>query len=403
MLPALLGLRYGFATAFVTAAAMHLAALGYSFVHPPAVWPLPVAYSFGLLLIAMLCGEFRDIWSERINQLERSNEYRQARLAEFTHAFHALKTSHDRLEQTNAGNKASLRSALLEVSTQISANVELDEAADGLLKLFNSYCSVQSASMFAVTPGQPWSDAREVSRIGTGAELRPDDFVVRTALESGMAMSVDITNTEILKERKPGDPLLTVPMVDVYRNLHGFVVVTEMPFFAFTQSNLQLLAIIAAVISDYLASEPMTGPKTDTEAREFARHVLRCYNSHENYKLPFCLLVLGFSDQASAPGYVETVISKTRGLDLAYHARADDSHFLAILMPLTSRAGLAQFRRRFDEYLTQQHGAPSDDLGIEVSVLASTELTDRAALPRFIGNLIGTQHPLVLNLDVARS
>jgi hypothetical protein len=116
--PLLIGLRYGFLQAFVAALLLIIANYILVLFFEQAQWQFSTAASLGMLLSAMLTGEFRDIWERRINRLGMSNEYRQARLEEFTRNYHVLKLSHDQLEQESAGQTRSLRSALMEVQQQ---------------------------------------------------------------------------------------------------------------------------------------------------------------------------------------------------------------------------------------------------------------------------------------------
>ena len=97
--PVLVGLRYGFFFSFISV----LIVLGSIATAIKMQWwghtGFPYDYAIGLTAIAMLVGEFRDVWGRRLERLQESNDYRQVRLNEFTRNYHLLKVSHDRLEQ----------------------------------------------------------------------------------------------------------------------------------------------------------------------------------------------------------------------------------------------------------------------------------------------------------------
>ncbi|MCB2572710.1 hypothetical protein KQ718_16095, partial [Listeria monocytogenes] len=105
----------------------------------------------GVLLCAMLVGEFRDIWERRLERLELANEYRQLRLDEFTRAHHILRISHDRLEQRVAGNDQRLRSSLLGLRQLLrelpGEEAPLDARAETVLALLAQYGSLRIAGL----------------------------------------------------------------------------------------------------------------------------------------------------------------------------------------------------------------------------------------------------------------
>ncbi len=82
--PLLLGMRYGFVRGLASAALLVAALFAFRVQGVEAYAQVPAAFIVGVLLCAMLVGEFRDIWERRLERLELANEYRQLRLDEFT-------------------------------------------------------------------------------------------------------------------------------------------------------------------------------------------------------------------------------------------------------------------------------------------------------------------------------
>ena len=96
--PLLIGLRYGFVKALVSACLLVAAVLLLRESGMEAYERMPGAWIIGMLVISMVVGEFRDLWDRRLQRLQMANEYRQYRLDEFTRAHQILRISHDRLE-----------------------------------------------------------------------------------------------------------------------------------------------------------------------------------------------------------------------------------------------------------------------------------------------------------------
>ncbi len=103
--PLLAGLRYGFVHGFVSALLI-LAALGISINQQWQATPeFPLGWGIGVVIMAMVTGEFRDMWGRRLHRLEGAYQYRAERLEEFTRNYQLLRLSHDRLEQTVANQR----------------------------------------------------------------------------------------------------------------------------------------------------------------------------------------------------------------------------------------------------------------------------------------------------------
>lgn len=392
LIPVLAGLRYGFAQAFIVALALHVAGFFFTFHNPTAPWPLPFGYSLGMLILSMLVGEFRDIWEQRIENLSQSNMYRQARLEEFTRAYHILKMSHDRLEQANAGDGTSLRSALLDLRSMAYAKKPLEELSQALLDMLSTYCTVEAATVIK-TKGRlmPELDTT-LGSIGKVNEVDPKDLLVDMSLRMRQTASVDMENQETMRNRQPGDPLVAVPLLDAYRQIHGVVVVTGLPFFSFNERNLQLMSLVAGEMADFLGAD-MALPKDTPEAEaDLILQVRRCISNAQLYGLHSALLGITFKDQTSVLALMDTIAKETRGLDVIHKVEVDGDWKLFLLMPLASREGIDQFSIRFNSYLARQHGNNAGGLGIEYLHYVITPEVEVADTARFVSELVGTEH-----------
>ena len=85
----------------------------------------PLAWAIGVVVVAMVAGEFRDMWGRRLHRLEGAYQYRAERLEEFTRSYQLLRLSHDRLEQTVANSGFSLREGIMRLQSEL-------ETIDGL-------------------------------------------------------------------------------------------------------------------------------------------------------------------------------------------------------------------------------------------------------------------------------
>ncbi|MBK6638981.1 MAG: DUF4118 domain-containing protein [Rhodocyclaceae bacterium] len=108
----------------------------------------PQNFFFGGGLLVLVCGEFSDVWRDRISRMDETNIYITERLSRLTQRHLLLNLSHDRLEQEMLARPGSLRDALAKLRTAVIEST--DGAAlpgvDGLLQLLTQYVNIESAT-----------------------------------------------------------------------------------------------------------------------------------------------------------------------------------------------------------------------------------------------------------------
>lgn len=362
--PVLAGLRYGFAAGFASALLV-LATLGVAITRgwqPAEAFPL--AWSTGVIAVAMLCGEFRDAWGRRLRQLGGANAYRTERLEEFTRSYHLLRVSHDRLEQALAGSGQSLREALSTLHRQLLPGQPLSaETGQRLLELLASYGSLQQAAIFSVDAGGNRAGTA-LAQWGTLAELDPHDPLLKQALLRGELAAVNAEQSQ-LEAARHSKLLAVVPLIDADGRVHAVLAIAAMPFFAFQHSTLTLLAVLCAHAADLLA-----GANEPGSDQTFARQLARAVRDSERFALPATLLQ--FRLPAEANRWRTIARRERRALDV-WRERGDE---LIVLLPLTDRGGAEQWLQRL-----QQAGAPAVEASIQALDNASAA---RALLPAVV-------------------
>lgn len=377
-----IGLRYGFPSALFSAAVLHVGAFAYGLFSGAQVWPMPFAYSVGCAIVSVIAGEYRESWGRRLDTVERSNAYRQARLEEFTRTYHVLKLSHDRLEQDNAGNQTSLRSSLLTVRGLFHARSSLDGNATAVLDLFRRYCAVVSGGFYLVD-----GDAIHESPAAQAGTVNADahaDILVRRAIAERRVVSVNPGNPEAMTGRTAGDPLIAVPFVDSFGNLRALLIVTELPFFSYTERTLQLMAILGGQIADFTRDRATYPEGLDVESAGFVSEILRSLEYARDHGLSTTLVAIRFSDQTAAPAYIATMDQQSRGLDRLLTVGEVGSLSALLIMPLTGAEEYTHFLTRFDRYLSEAHGAGPHALGIDNHHLLLTSASRLSDISTFL-------------------
>ncbi len=359
--PFLVGLRYGFLYGFASALALTLGiALSWK-SHILPIERFPAHFAAGLVVFGMLAGEFSDTWTRRLRRFGITGSYLQMRLEEFTHAYHLLKISHDRLEQRVAGTPVSLQEALKTTRRQLLYSRDGPPPVYGLenriLQLFGGYGSIQIASLYAVENGR--LAALPLAHLGGGVEASGDDPIIRKALETGHLITV--RDSAVFHD---GTGLLAaIPISDVSGRIWAIVAIRDLPMVAFTQKTLQMLGVIAGHIGDLLAFGPAMSSTDEPSSMEFGQHLARGIEDCRKYDLPTVLLVMTLDSSDQSEEVERLIVDRRRRLDqLMLASNTAEQRVFLMLMPLTDAVGASTYLARIDALLKSRFGLSSQQL-----------------------------------------
>ena len=110
----LIALRYGFTLGLVSSISTIVLALVFYKYHGIYEY-FSFKQAVGILTFAMITGEFRDAWDERLHKNDLNFDFMTRKLDLFTQNYFLLRSSHDQLEQRMAGQVVSLRSNISEL------------------------------------------------------------------------------------------------------------------------------------------------------------------------------------------------------------------------------------------------------------------------------------------------
>lgn len=360
--PLLVGLRYGFFMALISALLI-IAALGFHLrLGYEATREFPYVWTVGVLGISLLAGEFRDYWGRQRQKLEASNDYRGSRLEEFTRNYYLLKVSHDRLEQQLAGSSSSLREALRRLYAQIgdaSQSGMNHETASLMLQLLARYGQLQIAGIYAVHDGRP--DDEPLATIGRFRTVNMKDSLLQHALVERKLVSVQTEFRQRMDDLDT-DLLAAIPLIDSEDRFIGLCIIEAMPFFSFEARSLRLLAILAGHMADIVHEQAEVAAGGSPEWRSFRRHLARVGRDAEGFGLPAAMVGLPLPENRNGQLIADHIQKIRRGLDVVAEHRSDGWRYMVVLMPLTDELGLAGYLQRLDDGLREQLGLHANDL-----------------------------------------
>ncbi len=436
--PLLVGLRYGFFFGFFSVL-IELACIAMSiqmgwWVHEG----FPYDYAIGLTAVAMLVGEFRDVWGRRIERLQESNDYRQVRLNEFTRNYHLLKVSHDRLEQQVAGSGHSLREGLRFVRKKMSAysfkGISSD-VAQSLLAIMSEYGNLQRAAMFVARKpsdvidvydeegnesGQPDSatsldvsaENTSTKYTKTGSKLKPERKKYRSILKpepiAKMGFSRHINHNDPLIERclqsqclvsiRPefadaeftdSQLLACVPLIDAEGQVWAVVAVELMPFFSFQEKTLRLLAVLAGHMADLVNQHSQVGNVYEEEVARFNLNLKRALHDEIEFGIPSAIIVFDVEESDLGLQFISLVRRMQRGLDILVEQHREGLSQIVMLLPLTDELGVEGYRQRMDDIMKSETGTNLTEAPV---TMFRHFLKDQTALDLFTQQRIWNGH-----------
>jgi hypothetical protein len=341
--PLLAGLRYGFAYGFVSALLI-LATLGVAINQQwQQAAEFPLAWALGVVVVAMVAGEFRDMWGRRLHRLEGAYQYRAERLEEFTRNYQLLRLSHDRLEQAVANSGFSLREGIMHLQPVLEANERADRPApaafQNLIEFIAEYGAVTQACIAGIS-AEGVNAAEVLAQVGERFEIDVNDPVLRAALESGELAAVNLAPEEVMDQ---GQLLAAIPLADSTGEIHAMLLLRSMPFFAFHENNLRLIAVLAAHGIDHLRF----GAGASSVTR-FIASFERAYQDFSRFKLDASILTVSGSPSDVLAAY-DKLRLMLRAIDIICIARHAGHPVALVLLPLTHRADAQAWMERAEE------------------------------------------------------
>lgn len=334
----LVALRYGFTKGFCAALFTGLITLAW-YREAGLIGIFSYTKVVGLMLVAMISGEFRDAWEERVHRNDLDYAFMSRKIDLFTQNYFTLRASHDQLEQRMAGQAVSLRSNISELEKiseknpilGVSQEERLKNMAPAVLTLISQIVGIETAGFYAIGP-KGEIDPKPLAELGSMPPLDLEDPMVEDLLECGNLLSpIDLYSNE-----KNSAYQLAIPLKDDADNLLACVIVTQVKFFTLTDQNIAILNLVVRYAADML-STGIVAPVIDAvQKRLFVRYLGAALRQqalhHEDSSVIFCR-----GDTEDAMLVFDKIASTRRGADIYWMARnAQGTPVLVVLLPLTS-------------------------------------------------------------------
>ncbi|HEY0713571.1 MAG TPA: GAF domain-containing protein, partial [Polyangia bacterium] len=299
--PMLAGLRHGFMAGFGTAAALSFALVGAWRTGVLPVPATPLQLVVALLLTGMLSGQFAHLWATQARRIGGIYTFQKQRFDEFARSYQLLKVSHDALEERSAAARGNLRTALATLRAELLRAPGSDSAlvsrAPLVLEVFQAFGNVQAAALLPVSANNHVE--KPCALLGKVDDRVAHDPLVALAVKARRVVSVSHLGREGAADFQTS-LAVAIPLVDVDGRVWAVLAVQELPFFALTQENLALFALMAGALADTLEFGANVKSYDAKSTARFEQRVRRCVVDARRNGVPGSLAVFSVSNAARA-------------------------------------------------------------------------------------------------------
>lgn len=354
--PILIALRYGVVPGIASSL---LLLVMWLLLEHHSTQHFPKEYFLGGVMLVMLCGQFNIIWEARLMRARQINSYIDERMSQLTHEHHLLILSHQSLEQEFFSKPITLRDAMIHLKTMLNDGVATEQT---LLKLLAQYCQLESAAFFTVE-GQTYN---KICEIGSPPELRPDDPLLRYALNQKTLAHLNVQeldNNEVYLS-----PFLIVsPMYVSDEKLLGIFVVEKLPLFALTTETMQMIAVILEYYADSRRSGESTQLLRETYPDvpvDFAQQLIKMLSLQGKFGIESNIVVITFPNDKTSMLAAGRLDGLRRALDVRWTIVRENEILIANLMPLSNSKSVDGYYGRIESWLDEHFGTLRFDMRV---------------------------------------
>lgn len=345
----------------------------------------PREYFFGGGLIILICGEFSDVWRDRLLRIDETNLYLIERLSGLTKRHLLLNLSHDRLEQEMLARPGSLRDAMVrlrDVVIESGAATEGMPGTESLLQLLAQYVNIEAAALYvAHEEGGHFTLGRMIGELGDPLSLLPDDELLQLAIETGNLTHIASSDLSLHSNQ-----LVVAPLVASDNSLIGVLAVSRMPFFSLGVENLQMMSVMLAYYANNIHTAPQVhdiGQRIPGIPVEFAEEFARLMLMQNKFNIASHMSVMVFRGPRRADIPDEFLRIK-RGLDIYWQTLVEGNPAVVVLMPFASHSAKDGFLERIESWMKTRFGGGFDILEIDIRSIGFADTNPVEAFARIV-------------------
>ncbi|USE38954.1 GAF domain-containing protein [Endozoicomonas sp. SCSIO W0465] len=257
LVPLLAGLRYGVVYALVPVL-LQAVILPLLPLAVPFYQTLPDNWLPGMLVLAVVSGEFREIWGRRLGQHRAIRDYCQQQLQTFVHDYNLLQYAHGELEKSASLAEPSLLTKMAAVKHRLviqSSDQPMVAIAEEIMAVLSEYGHIGEGCLLYVNDSGQCTET-VLAYCGQRGPFFADDPLIQQGLKKRQPIMVDLiafsnSDPEHM-DLQHSRALMAIPMVASDGRIPAVLAIYQTDPDNLSASYLSFISLIAGYLADAL-------------------------------------------------------------------------------------------------------------------------------------------------------
>lgn len=367
--PVLIALRHGLTLGLSCAAALDLVLIIAWRLQLLPLETFPSEVFVGLIALAMLVGQFSDVWKREILRLDAGFGVLRKHNSELSRAHFLLELSHDRLGEQVGRGANSLRDAIAAVReiAEKDACPSYASLGDAMMEVLGAYCMLEVGELHLVEGA---TLGKAVAALGRPQPIDARSPLVVEALRSARLTYVPAASRSDRGQQLAKSPLLAaIPFVDAEGRVNALLCVHAMPFISFEKRNLEAMATLAGHFAGLVGHGGKAPDARRGRMEAFEVAIQRALRDLQERDVPSVVAFVWIRRGAAMADLVDTMLGDAlQELEFPYVARDPSGNsFVYVLLRAATEGAARDLEGRLEAVAQSSRGTSLAGLGATFS------------------------------------
>lgn len=390
LIPTLTSSRYGTWYGLLSLLIFSLACLFYITQFQLGMLDNAIQILAGSLLLVVFIGEITQRWKKRNSQQIKQLKDCHQSTSQSEQALQLLHISYSQLEEEMVTTTQSLAGSLrlLEISLEQPRGRKdrLILAIKKMRSILQQYEWLEAAAFYHINK-EGILRPTPLGSIGVIPENLHSDSLIIEAIKS--KKSIRLNQKQSSSEDFADSQLqAAIPLIDNSNHLWGILAINRMTSSAFTQQNLNLLALLSSYVANLLSNAQRPISSTKLLLSEVSTAVDVVLNTVRSVTL----MTVEIPPSSQEQEYQAFFASKVRGANRIWRLQKKRGITVVILLPLFNSDNAVQWQQNLDNTFVKQFGADFSEANIQFNPLHFRKKADQYALKSYLNHINEFNH-----------
>jgi len=313
-------------------------------------------WTWGVIL-TFVCGEFNSAWSNKLNTYKQLENYIKTKLSNLTHTYYLTQLSNDRLQQSLLSKPMTIQTAIIKLRKDLidAKSALTPKIASRLLNLFEQFCSIEKAAIFAFKDNQ--FVIEPLAYLGKSFQLDLDDDLIKKSHLGEYKAVYHAVNQ--LTEFQTSKYLATNVIASGDEKILGILVIKEMSFWSLTDETLQSLNVLSMYVADQIWAIENSAAlleKYPTCPPEFAAELNKLIHLKKAIDIDSSIIAFIMPKDIKHDVILLEINKNLSGLGHVWVYTHEQHDMMFILKPFSSAIDISNFLNKIKQILKENFG-----------------------------------------------